>query len=323
MNNSLSAKLSAAKLLPLAAVIFVIVISAGCSSSGTSLSTTGAPTASETVSSGGTDTTGGSTTSGTSGTTAPAGGTTTGSSGTGGTSVAPTTTAGLPTPPANAVVFSNTEDTTGNWADCSDCAGGAVTTDYSSAANQTTPSLDGSSREFHVGSPAWADVLWYERFGPYDQVPNYPYNYATNFLWDFYVYFDAASIANLESAEYDAFQSIAGQQFMMGSECVFGQNLWHVWDSFNRKWITAPGVPCPRFSPDTWHHIAWYTTRLSATQYKFNTLVVDDKSYTINMTFNAQPTNWGDVIGVQWELDLNGNNAPAHEWVDKSTFTVW
>lgn len=313
MNNSHSAKLSL-KLLPLMAAVFVMLLSAGCGSGGTSAT----QNASAPVPISPSTTSGGGTTSGTGGTTTPPTG------GTGTTApVAPTTSTGLPTPPANAVVFSHTEDTVGNWADCSDCAGGAVTTDYWTAANQTTPSMDGSSREFYVGSPAWADVLWYQRFGPYDQVPNYPYNYATNFLWDFYVYFDAASIANLEAAEYDAFQSIAGQQFMMGTECVFGQNIWHVWDSLNRKWITAPGVPCPRFTPNTWHHIVWYTTRLSSTQYKFNTLVVDDKSYTINMTFNAQPTNWGDVIGVQWELDLNGNGAPAREWVDQSTFTVW
>lgn len=308
MSNSLSAKLSPQKLLPLAAAVFLFVLSAGCSSGGTNparaaaVSTSGAPTASNPGATGGTGTT-----TGTSGTGTTTGGTTT-------VSIAPTTTDGLPTPPATATVFSKIEESTDNWTDCSDCAGGAVTTDYWTAPFQATPSMDGSSREFYVGSPAWADVLWYKRFGPY--------NSASHFLWDFYVYFDATSAANVWSAEYDIFQAMNGQEFMIGSQCVFGEGWWNTWDSLHGKWITIP-APCPRFTPDTWHHIVWYVERISANQYRYNTLVVDDKSYAINQTFTTNPIDWADVVGVQWQLDLDGKGTPAHEWIDKVTFTVW
>jgi hypothetical protein len=211
-------------------------------------------------------------------------------------------------------VFSNIDESTDNWDDCSDCAGGTVTTDYWTAANQTTPSMDGASREFYVGGPAWADVLWYKRFGPL--------NSASHFLWDFYVYFDTASAANTWSAEYDVFQSINGQEFMMGSECVFGENIWHVWDSLHGQWVDIP-VPCPRVVPNTWHHIQWYMDRPSSTTYHYDTLVVDGTAYTVDRTFTANPIDWEDVIGVQWQLDVDGNGNPLHEWIDKATFTVW
>ena len=81
--------------------------------------------------------------------------------------------------------------------------------------------------------------------------------------------------------------------------------------------------PCPRFSGDTWHHIAWDVERISATQYRYNTLWVDDKAIPINRVFDAEPTDWDDNMGVQWQLDQNGNGDPLHEWVDRVTLTMW
>jgi hypothetical protein len=293
MNNSLSAKLSPKKPLPLIAAVLVILFSSGCGSGGSALSGVPVPNA----------------------TTTPTGNTSATGGGADPTTPPPaTTTSGLPTPPADATVFSNIDETTDNWADCSDCAGGAVTSDYWSAPFRTTPSLDGSSREFYVGGPAWADVLWYKRFGAH--------NSASHFLWDFWVYFDTDSAANVWSAEYDIFQSIAGQEFMIGSQCVFGEGSWNTWDSLHFKWITIP-VPCPRFAPNTWHHIVWYVERIGSNQYRYNTLVVDDKSYTINQTFTTNPIDWADVLGVQWQLDVGGKGGAVHEWVDKTKFTIW
>ena len=75
---------------------------------------------------------------------------------------------GLPTPPANAKVWSKLEDSTADWSDCGSigCAGGANgTSNYWTAPFQGSPSLDGSSRQFSTaglpgrtscGSKNWA-----------------------------------------------------------------------------------------------------------------------------------------------------------------------
>ncbi len=221
----------------------------------------------------------------------------------------------LPVPPSTAVTISQIEDTTDNWSNCSTCAGGgSSTTNYWTAPFQTSPSRDGSSREFYNGSGAWSNVLWIKKFGNQDAY--------SHFLWDFWVYFDPTSAANLWAAEYDLWQSVSGQEFMMGSQCDFGLGRWDVWNSATKHWI-GTGIPCPRFAGNTWHHIQWYMQRISWNQYKFVTLVVDGVPYTLNWAYYTSGENWADSLGVQWQLDLNGSGIGAHEWVDQVKLTFW
>lgn len=220
----------------------------------------------------------------------------------------------LPVIPATAKVFDKLQDTTDNWADCSDCAGGAVTSNYWTAPFQSSPSMSGSSREFFIGGQGWSDVLWYKKLGAN--------NSAAHFLWDFYVYFDPASAAGVWSAEYDLWQSIGGMEFMIGSQCDFGNGYWDTWDSKNNRWVTT-SVKCPRFAPSTWHHIQWYVERISSTQYRYNVLVIDNQAYTLNQVFEANPTNWQDGTGVQWQLDQNAAGTPLHEWIDNVKLSIW
>ena len=261
---------------------------------------------------------------------APAAGTVSGGSGAGSTGSTPASapaagsngsanstpsSSPLPTPPSGATVLSNVQDTS-DWTGCSDCAGGgSSTSNYWSAPFQTTPSMSGSSRQFHISGPAWSSVLWYKQLGAHDS--------ASHFLWDFWVYLDSASSEHAWSAEYDLWQSIGGQEMMIGSQCDFGDGTWDLWDSQHGKWVKDTGVPCSRFSPGKWHHIQWYLERVSSTEYKYVTLVVDDKPYNINRTFTSNASGWGSNFGVQWQLDENSSGTALNEWVDKVTITVW
>jgi len=220
----------------------------------------------------------------------------------------------LPVPPFTATVLGSIQNATDDWSDCSGCSGGSLTSSYSTNPFVATPSLSGSSRQFFIGGPAWGSALWIHKLEDQDS--------ASHFWLDFYIYFDSASAATVWSAEYDLWQSIGGQKFMMGSQCVFGTNEWDVWDSGNNKWVNT-GVPCPRFSGDAWHHIQWDIERISPTQYRFNTLFVDDRPFPINLVFGTEPTDWSDDIGIQWQLDQNGDGDPVREWVDKVTLTLW
>jgi hypothetical protein len=227
------------------------------------------------------------------------------------------TSSGLPTPPSNAKVWSNLEDSTSGWSDCGTtaCAGGASGTDnYWTAPFQGSPSLDGSSREFYNGGSAWSNVLWIKKLGAQNSV--------SNFLWDFYVQFDSGAANNLWTAEYDLWQSVNGQEFMIGSQCNFGLGVWDVWNSSTNTWVRT-SIPCKRFAPGTWHHIQWYVQRVSGNQYRYKTLVVDGAAHNLSQTFYANASGWADCLGLQWQLDLNGSGVDAHEWIDKVKLTAW
>lgn len=221
----------------------------------------------------------------------------------------------LPTPPSSARVFSSLEHSTG-WQSCGafDCAGGSSNATYWMAQNQTTPSLDGNSvKIYNAGS--WANALWWLKLGAN--------NDATNFLWDFYVQVDSASLASAQAVEFDAFQFLGGYNYMIGSQCDYGIGLWDVWDEQNEKWIPT-AVPCPKFSPGVWHHIQWYAQRVpEAPKYRYVTLVVDGTPYSINQTYSAKSVGWSDAIGIQYQLDVNASGGGYPAWIDKSTLTVW
>jgi hypothetical protein len=222
---------------------------------------------------------------------------------------------GLPTPPPNAVVFDKIQQR-GNWGSCHDpgCAGGSGQGTYWMAQNQATPSLSGSSAEF-FNSGAWANALWWQKLGANSNT--------RNFLWDFYFWVDSNYNVATQALEFDSFQFINGYNYMMGTECVYPSQIWDTWDEASGHWIHS-NIPCPHFVPNTWHHMQLYTTtNVNAQQYTFVTMVIDGKSIPMNITGNALYLNWGNNVGVQWQLDQNANGSGVHEWMDNAKLTIW
>ena len=104
----------------------------------------------------------------------------------------------LPAAPSTAKVFSSIDQMTSGWGSCqtSACAGGSGSGSFWQAFNQTTPSMDGTSMELFKDG-VWGNALWWRKMGANNNV--------TNFLWDFYVQLDSASLPNAQALEYDAF----------------------------------------------------------------------------------------------------------------------
>ena len=220
----------------------------------------------------------------------------------------------LPTPPANATVLTEMQNDTANWGICSLCAAGTNdTSNYWMAFNQSNPSLSGSSLEMYAGGPSWTNVLFM------DIMEGTSSN--SHFLWDFWVYHDPAAEAHFWASEFDLWQVLGGQEFMIGSQCDVGDGYWATWDSQGGSWILN-GIPCKHWASG-WHHVQWYYERLSATQYRYDTLVFDGQGYGFNQTWNTNTTTWPDMIGIQYQLDQDPTGTPLHEWVDKVTLTMW
>lgn len=220
----------------------------------------------------------------------------------------------LPTPPANATVLTEMQNTTANWTICSLCAAGTNTTNnYWMHFNQTEPSLSGSSMEMYAGGPQWSNVLFM------DVMPGTSSN--THFLWDFWVYHDPTEEGHFWSSEFDFWQVLGGKEFMIGSQCDFGDGYWSTWDSKDGSWVLN-GIPCPHWTSG-WHHVQWYYERISPTQYRYDTLVFDGKAYGFNQVWSDNPTTWQDMVGVQFQLDQDPTGMPLHEWVDNVKLTMW
>jgi len=222
----------------------------------------------------------------------------------------------LPTPPGNALHFYNLNQQNGGWMACKDsgCAGGSGSGNYWQAFFQTSPSTDGSSMELYRDG-VWGNALWSKKVGANNGV--------TNLLWDFYFYVDSASTSATQALEFDGFQFVGGYNYMIGSQCDYGNGHWDTWSEASGHWLPT-SIACPKFAPNSWHHIQWYmTVNHSNHSYTYVTLVVDGKPYSLNQTQYAKYLAWGDNLGVQWQLDVNASGNGYHEWVDKANLTAW
>jgi hypothetical protein len=221
----------------------------------------------------------------------------------------------VPTPPANATVQTEMQNVKANWSICSACAAGTnVTNNYTMTFNQSQPSLSRSSLEMFAGGPRWSNVLFK------DIMTGTTSN--THFLWDFWVYHDPAVEAHYWSSELDFYVVLSGKEFMIGSQCDFGDGYWATWDSDGARWV-LDGIACPHWSPG-WHHVQEYDELVNnATQYRYDTLVLDNTPYALNQTWNVNSTTWQDQIGLQYQLDQDTSGTPLHEWVDNVTLTMW
>jgi len=222
---------------------------------------------------------------------------------------------GLPTPPSNAIWFHNIQNN-GNWSTCHNpsCSGGDGEGTYWMAQHQSNPSRSGSSTEFY-NSGTWSNSLWTQKLGANNNV--------RNFLWDFWFYVGNNSQQYGQALEFDAFQFIGGYNYMIGSQCDYGQHHWDTWNEATGHWIQT-SIACPDFAPNTWHHIQWYmTTNPSAHQYTYHILVVDGTPHTVNYTGTAKNLNWGNNLGVQWQLDDNASGGGYEEWIDQATLAIW
>jgi hypothetical protein len=222
---------------------------------------------------------------------------------------------GLPTPPGNATVFNHIDDRD-NWSYCHNaaCSGGSGQGTYWMAQNQGSPSKDGASTEFY-NSGVWGNSLWTQKLGANNNVHN--------FLWDFWFYVDSQADQYGQALEFDTFQFVSGYNYMIGSQCDYGQHKWDTWNEAVGHWIPT-SLACPNFSVNAWHHIQWYvTTNTSNHTYTYVTLVVDGTPHSINYTGHALHNGWGNNLGVQWQLDDNARGGAYTEWIDSSTLTIW
>lgn len=227
----------------------------------------------------------------------------------------------VPTPavPANAIVASKIEDMP-EWQWCTaettehkPCASGLGNAVSWKANNQSQPSRDGSSAQFHVaGATGYSNALWWRFLEPNPAL--------THFNYDVWFYIDNPEVS--QALEFDVNQSFNGTRYTWGSECNFkGTGKWDVWDPQAAKWVPS-AVDCPVFSANVWHHLLWQLERVNG-QVHYISLTVDDQEFPVNIYKNPQ-ANWNaDEIDVAFQMDGDAQQTPYNVWLDEVTLTQW
>lgn len=255
-------------------------------------------------------------------------------------------------PSSSATIYSNIDDDS-TWYICSgSCAGGANPIKAAFYLNQPTPSLDGASTEFYVLGRSWTDVLFYHPLGAN--------NAKSNFQTDFYFQLSSSSATLGQAFEFDTYQfinNVAGAlgpvEFMFGTQCDYAQNggVWDIWNQDQGHWIPIYSMPCvnpgqARFNPNVWYRVTWSFHRTDpGPNLPYGGLSYDsvriveygagigntpssDYTYKVNTveSAGALPTGWSDQLGVQFQIDFNGQargKGSITEYVDKVTLTAW
>ena len=201
------------------------------------------------------------------------------------------------------------------WQNCTaaDCAGGGGGSTTFTAPYQTTPSRDGSSRQFNIGGTGqYSNAYWYKFVGGSST--------ATNFVYDLWARVD--NPAAPQSLEFDVNQSFDQKRWVFGTQCSFkGSKRWDVWDGANGRWVPT-AIPCTQWKANTWVHVVWAVVR-TGDSVRYQTLTLNGKQYNVNVTLGRQPSWLGSDIDVAVQLDGDANQTPYNVWVDQVRLTAW
>jgi hypothetical protein len=213
------------------------------------------------------------------------------------------------------------------WGSCVTvtCAGGDGMGSIASSPFQTSPSVDGASRDFYINGAAFTNGLWWYKVGPNDAV--------SHFVLDFWVYVDN-SVRSAQALEFDAFQFNNGVEYMFGTQCDYASGTWDVWNMGGRQWMQT-GLACSQFQPNTWYHLSWKFHRTSPDNYEhYDSLSiqqvgkngrVNTHTHNFRLAFpsDLMPSGWTENMGVQFQMDVSGSGGAMQEWVDGVTLTTY
>lgn len=208
-------------------------------------------------------------------------------------------------------VKSSIENMSG-WQSCAACAGsggaGPVASIYTALAG--TPSLTGSSRQFHIASShAYADALWWKQLGA---------SAATHLVYDVYFYIKTPQYS--QALEFDNNQANGSHRWIFGTECNIAAGRWDVWANASGKW-TSTGIPCKMPSAYKWHHLTWEFQRVG-NYVKYIALTLDGVKHYVNRSYPAR-TSGSKELNVAFQMDMRSNHVAYSTWLDKVSLKYW
>jgi hypothetical protein len=256
-----------------------------------------------------------------------------------------------PTAPSSATRLMHLAESSSSWiVDNSpgvggQCNDGSIGT-FQSASDPNTsnaPDYPRSGQLFTLTSKCqYDDSLFYRK----NTISPYPFAGNTNFLWDFWIYLPTTTQTDsIQALENDFFQAVqlsdGVHEFMFGSQCNYATNQWQFWLPHNGglTWVNAGISPC-QFSTGSWHHITYFSQRVTSggyqvipgsfspssdtnTSLRFGTVTIDgDTFYLGDVSYSTVP-KWSPTLGVQHQLDSAKSGVTIAEYVDNESLTTW
>lgn len=202
-----------------------------------------------------------------------------------------------------------------SWDSCNSCAGaGGVgpQVSYSMSEGVNSPSIDGQSAQFWLGSGfPYAGALWWKELTPQPG--------ASHFTYDLYFYYQNADAP--QALEFDVNQVVNGGKYIFGTECNMKETgTWRVWDTTNAHWVST-GIPCNP-SANNWNHMTWQLQRNGDGSYTFVSITLNGVQQSVNQTYWSKSAS-GDELNVAVQLDSNYAGTEYSVWADKISLTYY
>ncbi|HKT50645.1 MAG TPA: hypothetical protein VJV96_10120 [Candidatus Angelobacter sp.] len=198
------------------------------------------------------------------------------------------------------------------WASCTACAGsggsGPVSSIYSTLVG--TPSLTGTSRQFHISSShAYADALWWKQLGA---------SAATHLVYDVYFYIKTPQYS--QALEFDNNQANGSLRWIFGTQCNIAGGHWDVWGNKSGNWLST-GIPCKMPSAYKWHHLTWEFERVGS-YVKYIALTLDGVKHYVNRSYPARASSTKE-LNVAFQMDMRSSHVAYSTWLDKVSLKYW
>jgi Bacterial Ig domain len=219
-----------------------------------------------------------------------------------------------PTAPAGSTVYSNIDQMSG-WQNCGACAGiggSGPVVPFSMSQFQSSPSMDGSSALFWLGTgTAYAQALWWKQLGANAGV--------SHFIYDTYFYYTDANAP--QALEFDVNQSVGGFKYIFGTQCAIrGSHTMEVWDNVNVRW-SSTGVACPAPPTYKWNHLVWELERVNG-QLHFIAFTLNGVRSYVNRYYAPRASSASE-LNVAFQMDGNFAATSYKVWLDKVTLSAW
>lgn len=225
--------------------------------------------------------------------------------------------------PSTAIAVKNIESLSG-WVSELDTATGTNATASGSTALITTPSINGTSRDFLTSTAGYGGERYHISFGA-DTA-------SSNFLYDTWIYLGAGN-NNIANLEFDMNQVTSnGQTVIYGFQCDSWSKTWDYTantgtaTAFNDAWLHS-NQPCnvANWTPNTWHHLQISYSRDSSGNVTYNSVWLDGVQQDLNVkVFSSFALSWGSTLLSNFQVDGNTSaSSSSTVYLDNLTIYRW
>lgn len=213
---------------------------------------------------------------------------------------------------AHATTYYNMEQMSG-WKGCSSCTNSGSGAYFSMTQYVKSPSLNGASTKFYLGSGgSLSDALWYRRMS-YSSSP-------TNFSYTVHYYMTSPWIPT--GLEMSTSEMVGSKWYRMDYQCSFYFKVWRTWNASAGSWSNT-SVPCNRPSAYAWTTVNFQGHRANGKMY-FDTITINGHKYYVNHSsypkYMGGSSNW---VTVHFQLNGNKSQTPFSVWGNEFQLTDW